>query len=167
MSVIDAPPAEVMQDDELFIDREFDAPVALVWRLWEDVDHRRRWWAPKTFETLSLTSDFRVGGAWRACIASPEWGEKWHGGVYREIVRERRLTFTFAWDEGSGPTVETVVTVTLEEVGGKTHQRFHQTPFEDVATRDSHIGGWSGLLDKQAAYVAQQAAQEKHREQDQ
>jgi uncharacterized protein YndB with AHSA1/START domain len=164
MSVTDAssaaPASAGMADDELFIDREFDAPIALVWRLWEDVDHRRRWWAPAPFETVCLESDFREGGAWRARIAAPEWGEKGHGGVYRRIERERRLAFTFAWDEDSGPTLETLVTVTLEEVGGKTRQRFHQTPFEDVATRDCHIGGWSSLLSRQAAYVALQAEEQ-------
>jgi uncharacterized protein YndB with AHSA1/START domain len=160
MSAIEALSAPPMADDELFIDREFDAPIGLVWRMWEDVDHRRRWWAPNTFRTVSLESDFRVGGAWRAAIAGADGVEKRHGGVYREVVRERRLSFTFAWDEGSGPTLETVVTVTLEEAGGKTRQRFHQTPFEDVATRDSHIGGWSGLLDRQADYIAQHAARQ-------
>jgi len=33
------------RDDELFITREFAAPLSLVWRLWEDRNHMRRcWW---------------------------------------------------------------------------------------------------------------------------
>ena len=32
-----------LRDDELLIEREFDAPVALVFRLWESPDHMIRW----------------------------------------------------------------------------------------------------------------------------
>ena len=31
-------------DREMVFDRTFDAPLALVWRLWESRDHVIRWW---------------------------------------------------------------------------------------------------------------------------
>ena len=45
------------------------------------------------------------------------------------------------------------VTITFAEAHGQTIQTFHQSPFTDVARRDSHITGWSGLLDRQQAYI--------------
>ena len=39
--------ANLLRDDELLITREFDAPVALVFRLWESRDHMLRWWGPE------------------------------------------------------------------------------------------------------------------------
>ena len=154
--------ARKLRDDELFITREFDAPRALVWRMWEDEDHRRRWWGPEGFAILSLESDFRVGGAWRVHMHSDAYnGGGWSAGVYREIEKPHRIVFTFAWGEGSGETIETLVTVTLEERDGKTFQHFHQTPFSSVESRDSHVGGWNSLFNKEAAYAKAMAKGEK------
>lgn len=143
----------VLQDDELYLVRVFDAPVALVFRLWEDPEHRARWWSPKGFTCKSLKQDFRPGGAWRACINSPTSGDSWHGGEFREIERERRIVFTFSWDAGPAAGVDTVITVTFAEQNGMTVQTFHQTPFANVERRDAHVFGWSLLLDKAQAYA--------------
>lgn len=142
-----------LRDDELLIVRAFDAPVALVFRMWEDLEHRARWWGPKGFTCKHIEQDFRPGGAWRACISSPEHGDIWHGGVFREIERDRRIVFTFAWDEGPAGGVQTVITVTLAEANGVTIQTFHQTPFTSVERRDSHVTGWSQLLDREQSHV--------------
>lgn len=148
-----AAPGNPLADDELYIVRAFDAPLALVFRLWEDTEHRARWWGPKEFACTHLSQDFRVGGAWRACISSKEYGDSWQGGVFREIERDRRLVFTFTWDAGPAAGVETVVTVTFAEQNGMTIQTFHQTPFTSVERRDNHVTGWSSLLDRQQRYV--------------
>ena len=142
-----------LADDELLITRTFDAPVALVFRIWESREHAVRWWGPKDFTCKAMEMDFRPGGAWRACIASPTYGEKWMGGVYREIVRERKIEFTMAWEEGSGPAIDTVVTVTFEEKDGRTLQTFHQVGFTDIPTRDSHVTGWTSFIANEAAYA--------------
>ena len=147
--------ASPLADDELYIVRAFQAPAALVFRLWEDPEHRARWWGPKGFTCRHLKQDFRVGGAWRACISSPDHGgDSWHGGIFREIERDRRIVFTFMWDAGPAAGVDTVVTITFAEQNGSTIQTFHQTPFATVERRDSHVVGWSQVLDSEQAYLA-------------
>lgn len=150
--------AASLPDDELFLVRAIDAPLPLVFRMWEDVEHRARWWGPKGFTCRHLKQDFRPGGAWRACIWSPDTGESWHGGVFREIERDRRIVFTFAWDSGPAGGVDTLITVTFAEEHGVTIQTFHQTPFTSVERRDSHVVGWSQLLDNEQAYVEARGA---------
>jgi uncharacterized protein YndB with AHSA1/START domain len=145
--------AAPLADDELLIVRVFDAPVALVFRLWEDPEHRAHWWGPKGYVCKQLEQDFRPGGAWRACISSPTQGDSWHGGVFREIERDRRIVFSFAWDAGPAAGVDTVITVTFAEQQGMTIQTFHQTPFASVERRDSHVVGWSLLIDREQAYA--------------
>jgi uncharacterized protein YndB with AHSA1/START domain len=141
-------------DDELLIVRTFDAPASVVFALWSNAEHMKRWMGPKNFTCPQATMDFRVGGVYRAMIKSAEHGENWFGGVYREIVPDKRLVFTFTWDnEGPSAGIETVVTITFEERDGKTVQTFHQAPFRDVKRRDAHVGGWNGTFDKQAAYL--------------
>ncbi len=148
-----ADPGMPLRDDELLIVRAFDAPLSLVFRMWEDAVHRPHWWAPKGCRTTHFSHDFRVGGAWRAAFVHDTYGENWQGGVYREIERDRRIVFTFTWDSGPAGGVETLATITFGEANGHTLQTFHQTPFNSVERRDSHIMGWSGLLDRQQAYV--------------
>jgi uncharacterized protein YndB with AHSA1/START domain len=141
-------------DDELLIERTFDAPAALVFALWTDPAHFRRWMGPASFDCPEAEIDLRVGGRYRAMIRSPEHGDNWFAGVYREIVPARRLVFTFAWDnDGPSAGVETLVTLTFEERDGTTVQTFHQKPFHSVERRDSHVGGWSGAFDKLGAYA--------------
>jgi uncharacterized protein YndB with AHSA1/START domain len=141
-------------DNELLIVRTFNAPPSAVFALWSSSEHLKRWMGPKDFTCPEATIDFRVGGTYRAMIKSAEHGENWFGGVYREIVPNRRLVFTFTWEnEGPSAGVETLVTITFEERDGKTVQTFHQAPFSNVERRDSHVGGWSQAFDKEAAYA--------------
>jgi uncharacterized protein YndB with AHSA1/START domain len=142
-----------LRDDELLIVRAFDAPLSLVFRMWQDEVHRAHWWAPKGCTFTHFSHEFREGGAWRACFLYRGDDENWQGGVYREIDPGKRIVFTFTWDSGPAGGIETVVTVTFAEANGKTIQTFHQTPFAGVERRDSHITGWSGLLDRQQAHV--------------
>ena len=145
--------ATTLRDDELLITRTFDAPVSLVWRLWEERDHMIRWWGPEDFTCTSVDLDFRPGGRWRIGMVSDAYGESWSGGEFREIEKRNRIVFTFAWEQGAGEPNETMVTVTFEERDGKTIQHFHQAPFTSVASRDSHVGGWNSLFNKEQAYA--------------
>ena len=146
-------PGMPLRDDELLIVRTVKAPIPLVFRLWEDAAHRANWWAPQGCRCTSFTHDFREGGQWRACFVDRAGDENWQGGVYREIEPDRRIVFTFTWDSGPAGGEETVVTITLAEMYGATIQTFHQTPFTSVERRNSHIFGWSGLLDRQQALI--------------
>lgn len=139
---------------ELTITRTFDAPVALVFSIWREREHMMRWLGPAGFTCTYLEMDFRPGGAWRACIASERYGQSWMGGRYREIEPERRIVYTFAWEDGRDqPGLETLVTVTFTAEGDRTVQTFHQAPFVNVEARDSHIGGWNECFDREREYV--------------
>jgi uncharacterized protein YndB with AHSA1/START domain len=144
-----------LADDELRITRTFDAPAAVLFALWSQAEHMKRWMGPHDFTCPEAVIDFRVGGAYRAMIKSTQHGESWFGGVYREIVPNQRLVFTFTWDnDGPSANIETLVTITFEERDGKTVQTFHQRPFRSVERRDSHVGGWTGAFDKLVAYAS-------------
>lgn len=150
-----------LRDDELLIERSFDAPLALVFRLWEERDHVLRWWGPEEFTTTELDWALVPGRPWRGAMASKQYGVSRFGGVIREVERDRRIVFTFQWDSGPEKYRETLVTVTFAERGGKTLQTFHQAPFDSVESRDSHVGGWSSLFNRQQLYVENTAVAER------
>lgn len=140
--------------DDLLITRSFDAPAAVLFALWSEPAHFRRWIGPEGFDCRECTIDFRVGGAYRAMIRNAEHGDNWFGGVYREIAPHTRLVFTFKWDSGPSGGIETLVTLTFREDRGRTVQTFHQTPFLSAERRDSHAKGWNSTFDKAVDYAA-------------
>jgi uncharacterized protein YndB with AHSA1/START domain len=150
-----------MADDELFIERTFAAPAQLVFDMWSKREHMLRWMGPADSRCTEAEIDFRVGGAWSARVLMERYGEARMGGRYLEIDPGRRIVMTFNWLHDSTDP-ETVITLTFTEVEGKTIQTFHQTPFENVPRRDSHINGWNEAFDTEQAY-AERTAKEQAR----
>jgi len=148
--------------DELLIEREFSAPVALVFRLWQSREHMLRWWGPEKFTAVELDWELTPGRPWRGAMTSKQYGLSRFGGVIREVAVNERIVFTFQWDRDSGFDRDTLVTVTFLEKEGNTVQTFHQAPFSSVAIRDSHIGGWNSLFNKQQIYVENVAVAEQN-----
>jgi uncharacterized protein YndB with AHSA1/START domain len=145
---------KTLADHELLVTRIFDAPLALVFRIWEQPEHMQRWLGPEGFTCAKLEYDFRPGGKWRARIDSAAYGESWMGGEFRKIEKNKSIIYSFAWEDGRDqPGMDTLVTVTFEEQDGKTIQSFHQTPFISVEARDSHVGGWNSCFNREQAYV--------------
>jgi uncharacterized protein YndB with AHSA1/START domain len=138
----------------LTITRVFDAPPSLVFKVWSQPRHIRKWWGPKDFTVPACEMDFREGGTFRSCIRSPQGDDFWMSGVYREIDEPGRLAFTFAWEEPEGiPGQPTMVTVSFAEQEGQTSLTFHQEPFTTAGERDSHREGWAECLDRLDAYL--------------
>jgi uncharacterized protein YndB with AHSA1/START domain len=142
-----------LADNELLISRTFDAPASLVFALWTDPAHFRRWMGPSSYTCRHAEMDLRVGGAYRGMIESAEDGESWFRGVYREIAPPSRLVFTFQWEEGPSGALETLVTITFREQDGRTTMSFHQSPFRNAERRDAHVGGWESAFDKAVEYA--------------
>jgi uncharacterized protein YndB with AHSA1/START domain len=139
----------------LVLEREYDAPRSLVFKVWTDAAHLARWWGPRGFEVLSWKADARPGGRFRFGMRSPEGQEHWAHGIYREVAAPERLVFTTAWEHPDGsPKHETVVTITLTEREGKTKLLFHQAIFDSNTARDLHRGGWNSTFDNLADYLA-------------
>jgi len=151
-----------LRDNELLIEREFNAPVSLVFRLWESRDHMLRWWGPEKFTAIELDWELTPGRPWRGAMTSRQYGLSRFGGVIREVERNRCIVFTFHWEEDSGRDCDTLVTVTFAEQDGNTVQTFHQAPFSSVAIRDSHVGGWNSLFNKQQIYFENIAVAEQN-----
>lgn len=143
------PSQAAVAERELLITRVFDAPRDLVFKVWTDPRHLANWWGPRHHPATHLDMDVRPGGTWRNRLTSVETGaDLWHHGVFREVVPPERLVFTFTWEEEGERGLETLVTVTFAEQGGKTRMTFRQAPFQSVAERDGHVEGWTSSFDR-------------------
>ncbi len=139
----------------LVLNRVFDAPRALVFKVWTEPDHLARWWGCETTAVTNFTGDFRVGGAFHVSMRLADGSDHRLHGVYREFEPPERLSFTWAWeDEDGNPGHETLVTVTFADENGKTAMTLHQATFESETMRDTHHDGWSVALDRLAGLLA-------------
>ncbi len=138
---------------ELVMKREIDAPRERVFAAWTDVDKASRWWAPRGFTTLSCEMDVSPGGTWKRRMRAPDGALITKYGVYREIVAPERLVFTYNTEGHAIDDPETLVTVTLADLGGRTRLTLRHTLFETDTQRRDHEGGWTGCLERFAAFV--------------
>jgi uncharacterized protein YndB with AHSA1/START domain len=105
-------------DEQILITREFDAPKDLVYKAWTTPELVKRWWHANRGEVTVAEIDLRVGGTWRyVAIADGGFEVAFHG-EYREIVPNERIVSTEVYE--GAPDAETVNTLTLEEVDGRT-----------------------------------------------
>jgi uncharacterized protein YndB with AHSA1/START domain len=153
----------------LCITRTFNAPRELVWRAWTDPEMAIQWSGPKPFPAFHIELGKKPGDSWRIGLRGLRPGtdipvEIWQGGVLQEVVPPELLVYTFAWENRSsvglpedGDPHQTVITVRLEEVAGKTTMHFHQAFFATAAERDGHNGGWSSSFERLEELVNTQA----------
>ena len=147
--------ATVAAERELVITRVFDAPRRLVFKAWTAPEHLVLWWGPRGFTTIWGRMDVLPGGVWFRVMRASDGSEHRKRGVYREIVAPERLVFTYLTEDAEGNSgPETLVTVNLADVDGKTRLTLHQALFESVAARELHRGGWTGCLERFAEYLA-------------
>jgi uncharacterized protein YndB with AHSA1/START domain len=115
------------QPHEFTLSWTLDAPPADVFRAWTDPDQLDWFYNdefPAPAEPIEL--DLRVGGVWRQQMIVDETTAYPTGGVYREIVPNERLAFSWGavggWPalDPDRPEDSPLVTVTLSQEGGRT-----------------------------------------------
>ena len=61
----------------VYVTREFDAELPLVWDAFTKKEILDQWWAPKPWESKTKFMDFKVGGRRFYAMVSPEGQEHW------------------------------------------------------------------------------------------
>ena len=135
--------ARLKDKPSLTLTRGFPVAPEKVWRAWTDPEAVKRWWGPGGNEPVSLAQlDVRVGGRFRIVFGGREGRDHECAGIYREVVPNRKLVFTWTWPN-STPERESLVTVTLRPAGGGTELEFRHEQLFDETVRDNHKRGWS------------------------
>jgi uncharacterized protein YndB with AHSA1/START domain len=143
--------ADTAVKPSLTIKRRFNASPEKVFAAWTDPEKVKHWMGPAAVEVISAESDPRTGGRYRWLMKTPDGERHDVSGVYREVVANEKLVFTWAWK--STPERESLVTITLKKDGEGTLLTLMHEQFFDQDARDRHNQGWTGSLDKLAAYL--------------
>jgi uncharacterized protein YndB with AHSA1/START domain len=146
--------------DSVALERVFDAPIELVWKMWTDPVSFKAWYGPAGATVPVAELDVRPGGQRRVCMAAGPT-EMWFMGQHLEVVEPTRLVYTEMMADEHGRPVSpeslgmpaktpetTEVTVVLEEVDNRTRVVLTHVgvPADSGAAR-----GWGGAFDKLAA----------------
>jgi uncharacterized protein YndB with AHSA1/START domain len=86
---------------ELSVERLIEAPTAAVWRAY--TDHLGEWFCPKPWRAEVQVMDLRAGGRASITMYGPDGEVVPNEGVYLEVVPERRIVFTDAFQDGWKP----------------------------------------------------------------
>lgn len=116
---------------QLHSEREFNAPVELVWRTWTESELLDQWWAPKPWISQTYHMEFKVGGYRFYSMNGPE-GEKHFGRTnYTAINKPEKFEGedVFCDDEGNvnEELPATILEVFFIENNGKTIVRVVDT----------------------------------------
>lgn len=130
---------------KLSITRIIHAPCEMVFRAWTEPGQLAQWFSPAEVECRSLTAEVKAGGAFRIHMVS-RTGDHVAIGHYREIVPNRRVQFTWQWENYAMP--DSVVTVDFEDLGGKTRLTLVHEGLPDQEDADQHRHGWNSLVEK-------------------
>ena len=152
--------------DKVVIERSFDAPIDLIWRMWTDPELFAAWYGPEGATIPVAKMDVRVGGTRLVCMEmqTPNGAmQMWFTGEYRDVVENERLVYTESMSDENGnvmtpsdmnmpeehPTT-TEVRVELEDVGGRTKMVMTHA---GIPSDSPGAAGWTMALDKLAARV--------------
>ncbi|WP_299556080.1 SRPBCC domain-containing protein [uncultured Tateyamaria sp.] len=152
------------------IEREFDAPLELVWQMWTVPELFKQWYGPNGMSVPAVEMDVTVGGTRKVCMAmtSPDRAmSMWFTGVYKEVNAPSRLVYTESMCDEAGNIIPpqnmgmpegfpdiTEVIVELSHVDGKTKMIMVHV---GVAEGSAGSGGWNQAFDKLAALARSQA----------
>jgi len=135
-------------DLTLHMKRVLRAPRSLVFRALTEPDELAKWWGPRGFTAPSVEVDLRVGGSYRIAMQPPEGDVFYLEGEFREVDPPTRLAYTFRWEDPDPDDRETVVTLSLRDLGDSTELVFAQSTFAAEGRRALHEEGWTDALDR-------------------
>lgn len=149
------------------IEREFDAPIDLVWKMWTDPKLFSQWYGPNGMTIPVTEMDLKIGGIRKICMEmrSPDRTMSMRfTGVFKEITPTSRLVYTESMCDPNGTLISpkdmgmpdgtpdvTEVIVELSDVDGKTLMTMQHI---GVPEGSAGQGGWEQAFGKLADAIA-------------
>jgi uncharacterized protein YndB with AHSA1/START domain len=130
-------------DPVIVIERVFDAPRVLMFKLFTDPSHLVHFWGPHGSTNPVCEMDVRPGGTWVQVMRFPNGDEYRTTSVYLEIVEPERIVYRDVPNDSIGgldglPPPQLVTTILFEEIAGKT-KLVARVRAQSLAHRDETI----------------------------
>lgn len=130
--------------DSVFIETTIHESVEKVWEAWTEPSVIMKWFGsdPKG-EVLSAKLDVRPGGSFEVTFKDFDQTEHTCNGIYNEIEKLCKLTFTWQWN--SEPSVESFIVLLLTEEGKSTKMQFEHMNFGS-GSKHNYEKGWQSTF---------------------
>lgn len=139
-------------DDGIFIQTTFDAPVEKIWNAWTDPIVISKWFgSDPDGRVLKAEMDVKAGGNFEITFRDSDRTEHTCFGIYKTVVPLNELTFTWNWREEPG--VESFVSVLLSSKNESTDMRFIHADVGSASAHD-YKEGWNATFLKLSNAVA-------------
>lgn len=143
------------------VKRTFHAPIERVWNAWSDAELIKQWWGPETYTAPDAKIDFRMGGQYLFAMQGPDRKVVWSGGVYKEIIPNKKIVFTDHFADENGNTItakeagmsgdwpkDLYITVEFESIDPEQTKMVINHAGIPKEMHDDCVGGWSSSIDK-------------------
>ena len=131
-------------DRVVAVRRVMPVPPDVVYDEWLDPVGMLEWMCPRPARAVGISLEPSVGGPLRIDIED-NGSSLYVSGTFVELDRPRRLRFTWSCSAWADPSVQSLVTVTLEDHG--TDETMMTIEHEQLppAEVDSHRRGWGTI----------------------
>lgn len=146
------------------IEREFNAPIEQVWRMWTEPAMFQQWYGPRGMTVPTAEMNVVAGGIRKICMEMKS-GQRamsmWFTGVYKEVNRPTRLVYTESMCDADGTIISpqsmgmpdghpdiTEVIIELSANGARTLMTMVHV---GVPEGSAGAGGWNQSFDRLAA----------------
>ncbi|TBW30325.1 SRPBCC domain-containing protein [Gramella sp. KN1008] len=90
------------ETNSIIVEKEFAAPLDVVWSAWTLPETLDKWWAPKPWKATTKLMKLRDGGKWFYVMESPEGEQHYSLVEYKEVIPEQRIEGVDAFCDENG-----------------------------------------------------------------
>lgn len=91
-----------LKEKSILVTKEFNAPVALVWRAFTESEILDKWWGPAPWRAETKFQDFSVGSYWLYAMVGPENQKHWARMNYLSIDTHKNFQLEDAFCDENG-----------------------------------------------------------------
>ena len=152
--------------NNVVIERSFNAPIELIWKMWSDPEHFKAWYGPQGATIPVAEFDVRVGGRRFVGMemSTPNGTMRmWFTGEHLAVNEPNQLAYSEAMSDENGNVQSPSSMGMPEDHPTTTEVRIDLGVTEDLTTMVlTHVGipagspgemGWNMAFDKLATYV--------------
>jgi uncharacterized protein YndB with AHSA1/START domain len=139
-----------MTDATLEIKRVIAAPIERVFDAWMIHDQWESWIGPEGIKCEIPQMEPRVGGQYKIMMHLATGQTMPVIGTYKIIERPTRIAFGWKMEGGEH---DSLVTISLRDLGGKTELTLRHEGLLTPENRDGHGKGWNSALNKLEAFL--------------
>ncbi|WP_430787478.1 SRPBCC family protein [Virgibacillus flavescens] len=142
---------------DLIMERTFDAPRDVLFKMFSDSEHLAAWWGPKGWDTENQRFEFYPEGVWHYCMTCNDesqgefYGQQsWGKAIYKNITVPEKIEYLDVFSDEEGNTSDMMppidITMTFHEEDGKTNIVFiSKFPSEEELNKIMEMGMIEGF----------------------